>query len=247
MDKKETRALLENFPYADNYFESNIFAMINVQSFFFIDIILSGCDAVADIGFLLDASHNREEYYINEKNFLKTLAAYMGVSSNKTRIGVISFSFYAELNIKLIDHSNIISFNTAVDDIPLMNLSTRIDKALMLAGKDMFNIVNGARPGYPKLLILLISNPQMRSVAMERPSDVAEKIRKQGINILIIGIGSDVDPNELVEIGGGPENLYIAATNDVLSNNDFVEQIKEATCTLGVYPVHHIVCLYFII
>ena len=157
----------------------------------------------------------------------------MGVTNNGSRVGLISFSFYAELNIKLNDHSNIITFDSAVDEIPLMNLTSRIDKALALAAKDMFSVANGGRPGYPKLLVLLINNPQMRNVASEPPVDIAERIRKAGINILIIGVGPNVDPNELVEIGGGPENVYIAATNDVLSNLEFVDQIKFATCNLG--------------
>ena len=65
--------------------------------------------------------------------FLKTIASSFGISKDGTRAGVITFSYEAKNSIKMNDHYNIASFNAAVDAIPLMGYTTRIDRALRLA------------------------------------------------------------------------------------------------------------------
>ena len=58
------------------------------------------------------------------------------------------------------DHRNITSFKAAVDAIPLMGMTTRIDRALRLTQKELFALENGARPNHPKILILLTDGSQ---------------------------------------------------------------------------------------
>ena len=88
------------------------------------------CKAKVDVAFILDSSGSLRNNYQDEKNFLKNLAGAFGVSSNGSRAGVVTFSYYAEHSIKLNDFNNVESFNRAVDSIPLMGSTTRIDRAL---------------------------------------------------------------------------------------------------------------------
>ena len=67
-------------------------------------------------------------------------------------------------SIQLKDHDNVDSFNKAVDAIPLMGSTTRIDRALRLTQKDMFKIEAGARPTAPKILILLTDGSQTQVI-----------------------------------------------------------------------------------
>lgn len=191
------------------------------------------CDAKVDVGFILDSSGSLRNEYGKEKDFLKTLAGAFGVSQSGSRAGVITFSYYTEHSIKLSDYDDLSSFNEAVDKIPLMGSTTRIDKALRLSQQEMFTLANGARPGVPKVLILLTDGSQTQDAGAEDPGDVADELRRVGVKILVVGVGKGVNATELERIAGKAENSYTATTFDDLLAGDFVKTVKEDTCKTG--------------
>ena len=191
------------------------------------------CEALVDVGFILDSSGSLRNDYVKQKYFLKTLAAMFGVSSVGSRVGVVTFSYVSELSIKLSDYSNISSFNQAVDNITWMGSTSRIDKALRLAQKELFNLVNGGRDGVPKLLILLTDDSQTQEPGAESPGEIADELRADGINIIVVGIGKGVNKTELVQIAGNPQNVYSAFSYDELTGSDFITSSKEGTCKRG--------------
>jgi len=191
------------------------------------------CDAIVDVGYILDSSGSLRTDYGKEKAFLKSLAAAFGVSQKASRAGVVTFSYYTEHSIKLSDHDDVISFNKAVDNIPLMGSTTRIDKALRLTQKEMFSLANGARAGIPKVVILLTDGSQTQDAGAEDPGDVADELRNAGINILVVGIGKGINATELAHIAGGDSKAYSASTFDELISRDFIEKLKTEGCKTG--------------
>ena len=145
-----------------------------------------------------------------------SLASAFGVTQDNARASVVTFSYYADLSIKFSDYSDIISFAGAVDKIPLMGSTTRIDRALRETQNEMFNENNGARPGVTKLVILLTDGSQTKDTGAEDPAAIAEELRNSGIVVLVIGIGSGVNPSELDKIAGGADNSFNAASFDEL-------------------------------
>ena len=172
--------------------------------------------------------------YKNEKEFLKTLATTFDIKPNGSRLSVITFSYYAEHSIKLNQFSDIISFNNAVDKIPLMGSTTRIDKALRLSKNEMFTIKNGGRPGVTKLLILLTDGSQTPGVGVEDPLIIGDELRKDGITIIAIGIGTGINQTELTRIANGDANTYSANTFATLTDKNFIKNIKTNICKLGI-------------
>ena len=67
------------------------------------------------------------------------------------------------------DFTDIEEFDRAVDSIPLMGFTTRIDKALRMAQKDLFALKYGARPSTPKILIVLTDGSQSWEFDFEDP------------------------------------------------------------------------------
>ena len=192
------------------------------------------CKATVDIGFILDSSGSLRADYSREKDFLKTLAATFGIGPSASRSGVVTFSYLAEHSIKMNDHDNLSDFNDAVDAIPLMGSQTRIDTALRLAQKELFTLANGARPGIPKILILLTDGSQTKSLGAEDPGDIADEIRATGIKIMVVGIGKNVNESELLDLAGGEKNnLFNPASFDELVSGDFVTNIQDRTCAEG--------------
>ena len=128
------------------------------------------------------------------------------------------------------------AFDAAVDDIPLMGSTTRIDRALRLTQNEMFLPENGARPGVPKILILLTDGSQTQDVGAEDPGDIAEELRQSGIIIIVIGIGPGTNQTELNHMAGGADNAFSAASFDELVGGGFMTQLTEKSCDAGTCP-----------
>ena len=191
------------------------------------DLVRTSCQAVVDIGFILESTDSVKAEHRKAKEFLKFFAASFGISSKGTRAGVVTFSYFGELSIKLSDHSDISSFNLAVDNIKLMGSTARIDKALCLAQRKLFSLANGGRLGVPKLLILLTYSSPVQNA---RVGEIADELRADGINILVVGIGRYMNATELLQIADSQQNLYI--TNNLYASN-FVSSTKKDTCERG--------------
>ena len=191
------------------------------------------CEAKVDIAFLLDSSGSLKDDYSKEKNFLKTLAASFGIKENGARAGVITFSYYVEHSVKLNDYFNLDDFNQAVDKIPLMGHTTRIDKALRLTQKEMFTAANGGREGVNKIVIVLTDGSQTKDNDSEDPGQVAKELRNMGYTVLAIGIGKGVNSTELADIAGDKNNVYSAATFDELITTEFLDNVNKKGCDEG--------------
>ena len=190
-------------------------------------LVRTSCQAVVDIGFILESTESVKAEHRKAKEFLKFFAASFGISSKGTRAGVVTFSYFGELSIKLSDHSDISSFNQAVDNITLMGSTARIDKALCLAQRKLFSLANGGRPGVPKLLILLTYSSPVQNA---RVGEIADELRADGINILVVGIGRYINATELLQIADSQQNVYIINN---LNASNFVSSTKKDTCERG--------------
>lgn len=169
--------------------------------------------------------------YQAEKDLIKGIAASFGISQDGSRAGVITFSFWVKQSIRLNDHLNIIDFNNAVDAIPFMGHTTRIDLALKLTRTVLFTTENGTRGGnFPKLLVLITDGSQTIKKGYEDPIENAAKLREMGINILVIGLGPLIDPIELANIAGGQEHLIVEPTLDEILQTDIIERVRRLSC-----------------
>ena len=110
------------------------------------------CKARVDIGFIFEPY---EKYTVSyQRYFLKTIASFFGVTKS-SRISVVALQKKPQLSIRFGDHSDITSFNKAVDGIQQTrgdNGPHHLGESLTIARDHMFN--NGySNPS--KLLIIL--------------------------------------------------------------------------------------------
>ena len=189
-------------------------------------------------GFILDASQNVQGNFQKEKDFMKRLAASFGISENGTKAGVISYSDIAESSIKFKDHKDIQSFWDTADKIPLLNSKNRIDKALKLADTDMFSLANGAKPATTNLLIILTTGTQSNDADAEDPVAIAEQMVKSGVNVLIVGIGSNVNEDRLKAMTGDGAKVFMVDSFDDLNDPALIKDIGSIACQSGKWIVH---------
>ena len=188
------------------------------------------CNGVADVGFIVDSSGSLRRDYSKEKDFVNLLAENLNISRLGSHVSVVLFSYYAELKIKFSDYTNIDDFKSAVNALPLMKSTTRIDKALKTAYDEMFNERNGMRVRVPKVLVLLTDGEQTKDRDAVAPSKVVQRFHDAGIKVVVVGIGRSVNPSELRTLVRAEKDLFLAKDFDQLKSLDFVDSITGTTC-----------------
>ena len=195
--------------------------------------LVTDCKAVADIAVLVDSSASLRNEFHKEVKFVKSLADQLRISKDGVRMGVVTFSYYAELTIKLSDHTNPESFKRAANKIPLMKSQTYIDRGLIVTRKELFTEENGDRKDVPNVVILLTDGVQTISRYSVPAETIADALRRDGVTVLGIGIGSEVDPKELQRIVGDSENLYLSSDFNQLISDDFISKLVAKACKVS--------------
>jgi len=190
----------------------------------------SKCTVDADVGIILDSSGSIRPFYRQEKDFVNSIAASFGIGSGKSRASVITFSFFSELTIKFSDYDDLDDFQKAVKRIPLMGRTTYMDKALRLAQREMFKVKNGARPGKAKLLIMLTDGKQTRTSRYEDPAAVIKDVRKDGIQVIVVGMGTGVQLRRIIQMAGGEKYAFYARDFAKLATPAFLNDMKSRSC-----------------
>ena len=70
---------------------------------------------------------------------------------------------------------------------------------------------SGARTGVPKIAVLKIDDKQMKAADAKGLKEASTPLRKAGVRVLAVGIGSGVDPDELRLVAGSEEDVVVAA------------------------------------
>jgi len=182
------------------------------------------CTRISDIGFVLDSSGSLVKEYHKEKDFLKRVAKMFGISEDGHRAGVVTFSYDTELSIKFNTHYDQASFESAVDAIPFLGQSTRIDKALTKVDNELYAEGNGARLHAAKYVILITDGAQSRHRDAVLPGKIAAEMRSKGYHVIVLGVGPHVDPAELLEIADKKEMVFRCTDFDALLG--FVSQVE---------------------
>ena len=58
-------------------------------------------------------------------------------------------------------------------------------------------------------------------------------MRSEGIRIIAIGIGSNVDQNALEDIAGGKSDTFSAKSFNELISKEFIKRVVNKKCDLG--------------
>lgn len=141
------------------------------------------------------------------------------------------------------------SFNTfinkqdvlnAIGAIPYEAGGTRTDLALLEAHTKLFdNPDNGVRPkelGVPRVLVLLTDGRTTSGTAsLVMPSNA---LRRDGVNIFVIGIGPRINKEELNIIASDPDADHVVSSESFSEVNAMVENIREASCYGEQLPLH---------
>ena len=214
-----------------------------------------------DVGFVMDVSGSVKNHWETEEAFVNRVAERINISPDGGHASVSLFSSegkywsvekgkwaknmnpHAELKIKFSDYmvfSNpdapMNSFEEGVNALPYWGGQTRIDKALEVARKDMFQESNGMRPDAPKTLVFITDGVQTscynnlweKSTTRPKPCMDIEPFlayfREQKIRLIAIGVGG-VDKAALLKLVEDPSDFHLAEDFNVLLSDSFIKSV----------------------
>ena len=153
------------------------------------------CQTPVDLAFIVDSSGIiGTKNYLKEKHFIKQLARSLGVAPGQSRAALVLYSDAATLKAGFDQYPTLEEFHKSVDDLPYEGGSTRIDLALEKANQEVFP---QARKGVPKIAILITDGKQTKTAYSKGLREASEPLRKAGVRVLAVGVGSGVDLDEL--------------------------------------------------
>lgn len=170
-----------------------------------------------DVAFIIDSSGSiGRTNYLKQKNFVKQVAKSFGLAPDQSQAAMVLYSNSASVQARFGQYATTDEFVKAVDGLPYERGLTRIDKALDLAATDIFP---EARAGVPKLALLLTDGTQTPAADAKGLREASEPLRKAGVRVLAVGVGSGVDRDEL--------RLVTETEDDVVVADDFQDLLLK--------------------
>lgn len=187
------------------------------------------CTIPVDLTFIVDSSGSiGQRNYTKIKTFVSTLASQFGISRNGSRAAVILYSDYAKVEIDFGDQTSIEDFHIKVASLPHQRGRTRIDRALQMAYVKLYGPGGSARRGVHRIAIVLTDGLQTKDPDTVPLDKAATALRKEGVYIFAVGIGSHVSRKELRLLTEKDDDVVMAKSFDDLLAK--VGTFSKATC-----------------
>uniref|UniRef100_A0A803TLQ8 Collagen alpha-1(XIV) chain n=1 Tax=Anolis carolinensis TaxID=28377 RepID=A0A803TLQ8_ANOCA len=182
--------------------------------------------AIADIVILVDGSWSIGRFNFRlVRLFLENLVAAFNVGSEKTRIGLAQYSGDPRIEWHLNTYSTKDAVLDAVRNLPYKGGNTLTGLALTFILENNFKSEAGARPGVPKIGILITDGKSQDDVIPP-----AKNLKDAGIELFAIGV-KNADETELKEIASEPDNTHVYNVADFSFMNSIVEGLTKTVCS----------------
>ena len=137
------------------------------------------CNQTLDVGIVMDSSGSLGRlHYSKERDFIKSIIRELVIASPRSRVGIVPFSDYAEVAINFNDFETMSSsaLDASIDGLPYEQGRTRIDRALDVANRGLFN---DQRVGVPQVTLVPMKSSNLQSFAkcFDTPTDKIGKLK----------------------------------------------------------------------
>ena len=149
-----------------------------------------------------------------------------------TRVALIRYSSLPTIIFRFNTFVKKEDLLNAIRETPYQKGSTRTDLALIMAHEVLFgNSNNGVRAkefGVPRVLVLLTDGRSTSGI--EAVVNSSKLLRQEGVSVFAIGIGKNINKQELNIIASEPAADHVACPKTFAEINNMVEKMREASC-----------------
>lgn len=170
----------------------------------------SDCSSkVMDLVFVLDRSSNvGSSGWTSILDAVNQMVDALDVGPSATHVGVVTFGRTATTNIFLTAYSDKGQLTNAIGRLPFLNSGSDVDfySALQTAQATFAGGLGGGRPDVPHAVVLITGSSSTVNQAM-LPA-VSRQLRRNGILVYAVGIGTRINRTELQTVSSHPHLLY---------------------------------------
>ncbi len=124
---------------------------------------------------------------------IKAIINMFPVSERDVHVALLEYSDRIDLKFGFLAYNNKPELLRAIDRVtPSGGRGVRTDQVLAEANQ-LFSPNAGSRPGVPKMLVIITDD---ESTGTQPLSSVAELLKKSGVMVRVVGIGSRVKPEQ---------------------------------------------------
>lgn len=196
----------------------------SLKYFFDICFFFLGCrTAPADLVFILDGSYSvGPENFEIIKSWLANITRNFDIGPKFIQVGVVQYSDYPVLEIPLGTHESTENLIREMESIHYLGGNTRTGRAIQFAFDHLF--AKSSR-FLTKIAVVLTDGKSQDEV-----KDIAAEARKNKITLFAIGVGSEIEEDELKAIANKPSSTYVFYVEDYIAISRIKEVIKQKLC-----------------
>lgn len=173
---------------------------------------------VLDLGIAFSISGDEPAKMLEaEKEFVKKLLLSFKISGGETLVGFMKYGRESKIVNKLGEIRSKTQVDRAVDEITLGVPGTNILSLFKRSRTQFFRPIYGARDNVPKSLLLFIGDKS--GILQNDLTEEAEQLRQMGIKLVVVGMGKDVDLNEIEALGTNPDAFFFPENLPALQMN----------------------------
>ena len=157
----------------------------------------------------------------------------MDIGSEQSRVGLVRYSTDAQVLFNLNTYLTNVSLLEAIANMSYNGGWTNTPAALN-ATIEQFNTEYGARPkslGIPRIAVVVTDGQSNRGGGPPATIAAANRVHSQGILGYGVGVGNNIDMEELIAIASGPEHVRLLSTFDIVEFKAFQESLNRDSCT----------------
>jgi hypothetical protein len=191
---------------------------IDTTIFLFVSAIKK-CDYPVAITFVVGSSEilSRNKFQ-KIKEFIKAVSVKFPISPFHATAGVIILSKTTSITINLGQYTTNQDFNKAVDNIPYINETLRLDEAMLTTTALLTESQEeDTRPDVPKLVVIVTDGFRKGLPDSLSLSDAASPLLNSKIRIIAISIENKVEMNELRSVVMNKGDIIISRSYPELS------------------------------
>ncbi|NXG31348.1 COLA1 protein, partial [Dromaius novaehollandiae] len=179
--------------------------------------------APADLVFILDGSYSvGPENFEIIKRWLVNITRNFDIGPKFIQVGVVQYSDYPVLEIPLGAHESTENLIREMESIHYLGGNTKTGRAIQFAYDHLF--AKSSRI-LTKIAVVLTDGKSQDEV-----KDVAAEARKNKITLFAIGVGSEIEEDELKAIANKPSSTYVFYVEDYIAISRIKEVIKQKLC-----------------
>ena len=139
------------------------------------------------------------------KDFVRgTLSAY-NISSERTRVSLVTFGEKAVTNLYLKDGIDKDVVEKFIGNLTKIGGKRNVIDALKFVSKNTL----AGKVDYGRLLVLVTTGPESKSTNTDERKMILNELKANDITILVIGIGDEASGREIKEIAGDDNTVVV--------------------------------------